>query len=152
MKNTIIAILWLVALPSLAAAQVGYASNQVIVTETLPSSQMASSTTFAGAMGYTSAVSISPTVITRVDSAFNTAVSHAVNGLGAGYQRAEITVQNNDTTNKFCGYSATALTIANSFKIVAGAAWTFALGKGVALYCLNETGTGTLIVGGVAWK
>lgn len=97
----------------------------------------------------TSAVSISPTVITRIDSAFNSAATTAI---GANYQRIEITIQNNDTTNKFCGYSASALTTANSFKIVVGATWTFALGKGVALYCLNETGTGTLIVGGVAWK
>lgn len=122
------------------------------VIEVLPASQYHSSTTYAGSMGYTSAVSISPTVITRIDSAFNTVIASTATGLGADYQRVEITVQNNDTTAKFCGYSETGLTTANSFKIAVGAVWTFKVGKGLYLYCLNETGTGTLIVGGVAWK
>jgi len=72
---------------------------------------------------------------------------------GANYQRAEITIQNNDTTAKYCGYSSSALTISNSFKINVDAVWSFKLGKGMGVYCLNAAGSsGTLIVGGVAWK
>lgn len=151
MKKIISSIL-LLAMPCIASA-LDYTSNQRIVVETLPSSQMASSTTFAGAMGYTSAVTVSSFTITRVDTAFNAVVASTSTGLGAGYQRAEITIQNNDTTDKFCGYSSAGLTISNSFMIRVGATWSFAFGKGVALYCLNDVGaSGTLIVGGVAWK
>jgi hypothetical protein len=97
-----------------------------------------------------SAVTVSSFTITRIDTAFNAA---ALLALGATYQRAEVTVQNNDTTDKFCGYSASGLTIANSFKIAVGAVWSFKVGKAMPVYCLNAAGaSGTLIVGGVAWK
>lgn len=97
-----------------------------------------------------SAVTVSSFTITKVDTAFNAAATSAI---GANYQRAEITVQNNDTTDKFCGFSSSGLTIANSFKIAVGATWSFKFGKGTGIYCLNAAGSsGTLIVGGVAWK
>lgn len=147
MKKIIFAITMLLGTTVYAASP---QPQQII--EVLPASQYHSTSTYAGALGYSSAVSISPTVITRIDSAFNTVMASTATGLGADYQRAEITVQNNDTTAKFCGYDATGLTTANSFKIAVGGVWTFKVGKGLYLYCLNETGTGTLIVGGVAWK
>lgn len=102
------------------------------------------------ATGSVSAVTVSSFTITRIDTAFNAA---ALSAIGAAYQRAEITVQNNDTTDKFCGYSASGLTISNSFRIYVGASWVFSLGKAMPIYCLNAAGSsGTLIVGGIAWK
>ncbi len=126
-----------------------HAASPSYVVETLPysneSSQVVVKTTAT-----TSAVAVSSSVITRVDTAFNAA---AVTALGNNYQRAEVTLQNNDTTDKFCGFSSSGLTISNSFKIAVGASWSFKLGKGVGIYCLNAAGSsGTLIVGGIAWK
>jgi hypothetical protein len=98
----------------------------------------------------TSAVTVSSSVITRIDTVFNAA---AVTALGSIYNRAEITTQNNGTVNVYCGYSASGLTISNSFAVTPGAVWTWKLGKGVYVYCLNAAGSsGTLIVGGIAWK
>lgn len=151
MKNILITLVFL-ALPSLAKAQNYYDTVQNI--EVLPASQQASSTTFSGAMGYSSAVTISSSAITRIDTAFNAVVVSTNTGLGPNYKRAEITIQNNDTTDKFCGFSATGLTIANSYKVLPGSVWTWKVGKGMGIYCLNATSvaSGTLIVGGVAWN
>lgn len=124
----------------------------VTVIETLPSSQYSTST-YSGALGYSSAVTVSSFTITKVDTAFNAVMASTTTGLGNDYIRAEITMQNNDSTDKFCGYSSTGLTIANSFKIAVDAVWSFKVGKGMGIYCLNAAGSsGTLIVGGVAWK
>jgi hypothetical protein len=97
-------------------------------------------------------VSVSSFSLTRVDSALNAAFSAA---LGANYQRAEITLQNQLTTDFYCGYSATASigTLTNFFKIAAGDTWPWKLGKGLPVYCFhNSTAAGILTVGGVAWK
>lgn len=127
-------------------------SRPAYVVETLPSSQYSTST-FAGAIGYTSAVTISSSVITKVDTAFDTYVSSTITGIGPTYQRVELTIQNNDTTDKYCGFQSVGLTTSNSYKIGVGATWTFKIGKGMGLYCLNAAGSsGTMIVGGVAWK
>jgi len=100
--------------------------------------------------GSVSAVSVSSSVITRIDTAFNAA---ALSACGANYQRAEITTQNNGSVNMYCGYSASGLTVSNSFAVTPGAVWVWKLGKGMAVYCLNAAGSaGTLIVGGVAWR
>lgn len=140
----------ILALPVMAKAQIN-SSIHMLTAETLPSSQQ-STTTFAGAMGYTSAVTISSFTITRADTALNAFFATSSN-LGAGYQRVEVTVQNNDTTDKFCGFASSGLTIANSFKIAVGSTWSFKVGKGLGIYCLNAAGSsGTMIVGGVAWK
>lgn len=150
MKNIIILIA-MMAMPGLAKAQNYYDTVQNI--EVLPASQQSSSTTFSGALGYSSAVTVSSSVITRIDSAFNAVAVSTSTGLGPNYKRAEITIQNNDTTEKYCGFSATGLTTSNSYKISVGAVWTFKVGKGMGLYCLNAAGaSGTLIVGGVAWN
>ena len=150
MKNILITLVFL-ALPNVVKAQNYYDTVQSV--EVLPASQQGSSTTFSGAMGYTSAVTISSSAITKVDTAFNAVVVSTNTGLGPNYKRAEITLQNNDTTDKFCGFSATAVTVANSFKIAVGGVWTFKVGKGMGIYCLNAAGaSGTMIVGGVAWN
>jgi hypothetical protein len=128
------------------------APQPVQVVETLVSSQY-STRTYAGAKGYSSAVTISSFTITKVDTAFQGVMASTTTGLGNSYQQAEITLQNNDTTDKFCSFMATGLTIANSYKIAVGGVWTFKVGKGVGVYCLNAAGaSGTMIVGGVAWK
>jgi hypothetical protein len=136
-----------------AAVQKGDSADPVFGVEVLPQSNRSAAAIAADATASTasvSAVTVSSSVITRIDTAFNAA---ALSALGATYQRAEITVQNNDTTDKFCGYSSTALTISNGFKIAVGAVWSFKVGKGIGVYCLNAAGaSGTLIVGGVAWK
>lgn len=149
MKKVIFTIAMVIGMGSAFAAS----PDPTLVVELLPYSQYTASTTYTGAFGYTSAVTVSSSVITQIDSAFNTVMESTSTGLGPMYYRAELTVQNNDTTDKFCGYSATALTIANSYKIAVGATWTFKVGKGVKIYCLNAAGAGgTMIVGGVAWK
>ena len=126
-----------------------FAASPVSVVELAPySNETSPVVTVSSAM--TSAVSVSSSVITKVDTAFNAAMAA---GLGANYQRAEITLQNNTALNVFCGFSSSGLTIANSFKIGPGSVWSFKFGKGVGIYCLADAGAaGTLIVGGVAWK
>ena len=131
-----------------AASAVKAASPSYVV-ETLPysneSSQVVVKTTAT-----TSAVAVSSSVITRVDTAFNAAATAA---LGAAYNRTGIEVQNADSSNKFCGYSASGLTTSNSFKITEGNSRFFNVGKGIGVYCLNVAGSsGTVIVGGMAWK
>ena len=149
MKKVIFTIAMVLGIGSAFAAS----PDPVPVIEILPYSQYTASTTYTGAFGYTSAVTVSSFAITQIDSAFNTIMTSTSTGLGPMYYRAELTVQNNDTTDKFCGYSSTALTIANSWKIAVGATWTFKVGKGIKIYCLNAAGSsGTMIVGGVAWK
>lgn len=126
-----------------------HAAAPVYTIETAPQSNETTPVVTV-ATAATSAVTVSSFTITKVDTAFNAAATSAI---GANYQRAEITLQNNDTTDKFCGFSASGLTIANSYKVAVGAVWSFKVGKGVGIYCLNAAGSsGTLIVGGVAWK
>jgi hypothetical protein len=128
---------------------ISFAASPTYVVETLPASNELDPVV-VGSTGSTSAVTVSSSVITRVDTAFNAA---ALSSLGATYKRAEISIQNNDTTVKYCGFSSSALTITNSYKINVDAVWSFKLGKGMGVYCLNAAGSsGTLIVGGVAWK
>ena len=131
-------------------AGVGYSfAAPTSVVLTLPNSNETSQVVVMSS-GQVSAVTVSSSVITRVDTAFNAVMLAAY---GANYQRAEIILQNNDTTDKYCGFSSSALTISNSFKLAPGAVWSFKLGKGMGVYCLNAAASsGTLIVGGVAWK
>lgn len=139
-------ILW-----ALCGVGVSFAASPDYVLETAPYTNVVPATgDVAAATASVSAVTVSSFTITKVDTAFNAA---ALSALGTAYQRVEVTMQNNDTTDKFCGFSASAVTIANSYKIAVGATWSFKLGKGVGVYCLNAAGSsGTLIVGGVAWK
>ena len=144
-KILLISVLWALSV----GARVSFAAAPVLTLEIAPQSNELNPVV-VGSTGAVSAVTVSSFTITRVDTAFNAA---ALSALGATYQRAEITTQNNDTTDKFCGYSSSGLTIANSFKIAVGATWSWKLGKGLGIYCLNAAGSsGTMIVGGVAWK
>jgi hypothetical protein len=95
-------------------------------------------------------VTVSSSVITRVDNTFNAAVLAA---WGNVYQRAEVTTQNNSSLNVYCGYSTSGVTTSNSFLLLPGSVWTWKLGKTQGVYCLAAAGaSGTLIVGGIAWK
>ena len=97
-------------------------------------------------------VSVSTSALTRVDAALNAAFALA---LGANYNRAEISVQNQLTTDFYCTYSASqAITTKTNFwKISAGDFWPFKLGKGMPLYCFADTTAAAILTtGGIAWK
>ena len=97
-------------------------------------------------------VSVSTSALTRVDAALNAAFAAA---LGANYQRAEISVQNQQTTSFYCTYSATQAiaTKTNFWKIGPGDFWPFKLGKGMPLYCFSDSAAAAILTtGGVAWK
>ena len=133
----------------MVTAGAAFAASPTTVIETLPYSNE-SNPSVTCTTGSVSAVTVSSSVITRIDSTFNTAAAAAC---GAAYSRAEITTQNNGTLDVFCGYSSSGVTVSNSFKLTPGAVWTWKLGKGMGLYCLNTAGSsGTLIVGGLAFK
>lgn len=127
------------------------AASPIYTLETAPySNETAGVVTTATAAVF--GVSVSTSVLTRVDLALNTAFAAA---LGANYQRAEIGVQNQTSGDFYCTYSATqAITTKTNFwKIGAGAMWPFKLGKGLPLYCFyDSTAAGILTVGGIAWK
>jgi hypothetical protein len=123
------ALLWAIG------AVASFAASPTHVIEILPASNEVNPVV-VGSTASVSAVTASSTSATRVDTTFNAA---ALSALGATYQRAEITVQNKDTEPVECGYSP-GLTIGSGFEIAVGAAWTFSLGKNVALYCIAASG------------
>lgn len=152
MKKLAFLMVFILAAGTVHAAGKGDSADPVFGVSVLPQTNRSDAAVALGvaSTGTVSAVSVSSSVITRVDTVFNAA---ALSALGETYQRAEITVQNNDATDKFCGFSSSALTIANSYKVAVGAVWTFKVGKNMPVYCLNAAGSGgTLIVGGVAWQ
>lgn len=132
-----------------ALSGVSFAASPTTVVETLPYSNE-SSPAVTCTTGAVSAVTVSSSAITRIDSTFNTAAASAC---GAAYNRAEIVTQNNGSYDVFCGYSSSGVTVSNSFKLAPGAVWTWKLGKGMGVYCLYSAGySGSLIVGGVAYR
>ena len=140
---------FILGLVLMAFGGVSFAASPTSIVELLPYSNETSGVVTC-TTGSVSAVTVSSSVITRIDSVFNTAAESACK---ASYNRAEITVQNNGTSPVFCGYSASGVTVSNSFSLSAGAVWTWKLGKGMGVYCLNTAGAaGTLIVGGLAWR
>jgi len=134
------------------AAPNGTNADPIYVLETAPQTNRSTAAVEVSAIQSTasvSAVTVSSSVITQIDSTFNAA---ALAALGYKWQRAEITAQNNGTVDVFCGYSAGGVTVSNSYKITPGAVWTFKIGKSMSIYCLNTAASsGTLIVGGIAW-
>jgi hypothetical protein len=158
MKNIITVLLLATCAMSASAVQKGDSADPVFAVGTLPQSNRSTAAITNDTVASTASVSsvaISSSVITRIDTVFNAA---ALSALGITYKRAEITVQNNGTTNKFCGYSYCDLTVLNGYKLTPGAVWVFQVGKNMPVYCLVEAGSmittpaETLIVGGVAWK
>lgn len=146
-KILIVSILWVLA----SGARVSFAASPASVVETAPYSNETSPVAVIST-GNIIGVSVSSFTLTRVDSALNTAFAAA---LGANYNRAEITLQNQLTTDFYCGYSAMAsITVkTNFFKIAAGATWPWKIGKGLPVYCFHDsTAAGILSVGGIAWK
>jgi hypothetical protein len=141
---------FLIAVAVIAAtAGASFAASPTMVLEVAPITNQDWSTVSA-ATGSVSAVTVSSSVITKIDTAFNAAATSALGGI---YQRAEITAQNNGATTVYCGYSASGVTVSNSFALTTGAVWTFKIGKTMGIYCLSAAGSsGTLIVGGIAWK
>mgnify|MGYP001028557184 CR=1 FL=1 len=147
MKNiaVISALLWA------ASAGVSFAASPVQTIELAPYSNETTAVV-TSSTGNVLGVSVSSFSLTRVDTAINAAFSSA---LGANYNRAEITLQNQLTTDFYCGYSATApiATKTNFFKIAAGDTWPWKIGKGLPVYCFHDsTAAGILTVGGIAWK
>lgn len=127
------------------------AAAPAYVLETAPQSNVVDAVV-TSSTGNILGVSVSSFTLTRVDLALNTAFSAA---LGANYQRAEITLQNQLATDFYCSYSATApiATLTNFFKIASGSTWPWKIGKGLPVYCFhNSTAAGILTVGGIAWK
>lgn len=97
-------------------------------------------------------VSVSTFSLTRVDLALHNAF---VAALGANYNRAEISVQNQQSTDFYCGYSATAsiATKTNFWKMLPGDFWPYKLGKGMPLYCFSDSAAAAILTtGGIAWK
>ncbi len=135
------------------AAPTGNNANPVYVLETAPQTNRSTAAVEVSAIqstGVVSAVTVSSSVITAIDTFFN---ASALTALGYTWQRAELVIQNNGTVAVFCGYSATGVTVSNSYKITPGATWAFKIGKSMSIYCLNTAASsGTLIVGGLAWK
>ena len=150
MKLIICAVVLICGAGPLWAVPAGSSGNPFTVIETAPKSNSDFTGLVAGSTAAVGAVTVSSFTITGIDTDFNTVASSA---LGTDYSRGEITVQNNGTTECYCGYSSADLTTSNSFKIRIGDTWSFKLGKGIGVYCLNAAGSsGTLIVGGVAWR
>jgi hypothetical protein len=119
------------------------------VVETLANSNELNQTVAKSTSVSPSAISVSTSAATRIDSAVNTRLTTA---LGAAYQRAEIIAQNTGTTNVYCAFGASEATTAAGFIIYPGNMMVFKLGKHEAIYCLGETTAGTLRVGGLGWK
>lgn len=139
-------LLLVLALPVLGAA-----ASPASVVETAPYSNETNAVVTASS-GNIMGVSVSTSALTRVDTAINAAFSAA---LGANYNRAEITVQNQLSTDFYCGYSASQAiaTKTNFFKISAGSVWTLKLGKGMPLYCFSDSAAAAILtIGGIAWK
>ena len=153
MKSLIAIAAMLIFVGAASAVEKGDSADPVYGVSVLPQSNRSAAAISADAVASTfsvSAVAISSSVPTRIDTAFNAV---ALAALGANYQRAEIAAQNNGSATVFCG-SSPSLTVASGFAIYGiGGERNFELGKNIAIYCINTAGSaGTLIVGGVAWK
>lgn len=146
MTKTLIFALLFSAIPLTA-----YAASPTMVVELAPYSNE-TSPVVTTSTGRVMGVSVSTSALTRVEGTMNTAFALA---LGANYQRAEITVQNQLTTNFYCTYSATESIAVktNFFRLSSGAVWPFKIGKGMPLYCFSDTAAAAILtIGGIAWK